>query len=108
MSGIEEQFFYQKSRIQWLGLGDRNLRFFHRFAQSRNVRNTIRKIVTDDGRILTSPSDIKREAATHFEKFLNGTQASHIRLPQEELSDLIDHHCSSDQATKLMEPILAE
>ncbi|RID62873.1 hypothetical protein BRARA_E01915 [Brassica rapa] len=24
ISGIEEQFYYQKSRVQWLGLGDRN------------------------------------------------------------------------------------
>lgn len=39
---IEEQFYYRKSRVQWLGLGERNSRFFHKVTQSRNVRNTIR------------------------------------------------------------------
>ena len=43
ISGIEEQFFYQRSRVQWLGLGDRNSRFFHKVTQSRNVSNTIRR-----------------------------------------------------------------
>ncbi|KAG2250693.1 hypothetical protein Bca52824_080829 [Brassica carinata] len=37
ISGIEEQFYYQKSRVQWLGLGDRNSRFFHKVTQSRNA-----------------------------------------------------------------------
>lgn len=61
ISGLEEQFFYQKSKVQWLGLGDRNSRFFHKVTQSRDVRNTIRRIVTADGRILTSLPDIKSE-----------------------------------------------
>lgn len=53
ISGLEEQFYFQKSRMQWMGLGDRNSRFFHKVTQSRNLRNTMRKIVTLDGRILT-------------------------------------------------------
>lgn len=107
ISGIEEQFYFQKSRIQWLGLGDRNSRFFHRATQSRNVRNTIRKIVTADGRILTSLPEIKQEAALHFETFLNGSQQSQARLSQEELSELIDHQCSTEEARRLMRPIQA-
>lgn len=107
ISGIEEQFYFQKSRIQWLGLGDRNSRFFHRATQSRNVRNTIRKIVTADGRILTSLPEIKQEAALHFETFLNGSQQSQARLSQEELSELIDHQCSTEEVRRLMRPIQA-
>ncbi|KAH0861244.1 hypothetical protein HID58_089505 [Brassica napus] len=75
ISGIEEQFFFQKSWVQWLVLGDRNSRFFHKVAQSRNVRNTIRRIVTADGRILTSLPDIKSEAVSHFATFLNGSNS---------------------------------
>lgn len=90
-----------------MGLGDRNTRFFHRVTQSRNARNTIRKIVTPDGRILTSLPDIKQEAAAHFETFLNGSQQDHVRLPQTDLSALIGHQCSTEEASRLMKPVLA-
>ncbi|KAH0914420.1 hypothetical protein HID58_028866, partial [Brassica napus] len=90
ISGIEEQFYYQKSRVQWMGLGDRNSRFFHKVTQSQNIRNTIRKIVTADGRILTSQADIKREAASHLENFLNAPQNVHA-VPPDVLKGLIDY-----------------
>lgn len=93
ISGIEEKFYYQKSRVQWLGLGDRNSRFFHKVTRSRNARNTIRRIVTSDGRILTSPTNIKLEAASHFENFLNGTPHRVSYIEQEDLSDLVDFKC---------------
>ncbi|KAF2548880.1 hypothetical protein F2Q70_00020395 [Brassica cretica] len=32
---IEEQFYYQMSRVQWLGLGDRNSQFFYKVTHSR-------------------------------------------------------------------------
>lgn len=105
ISGLEEQFYDQKSRVQWLGFGDRNSRFFHRVTQSRNVRKTIRKIVTPNGTILTSLPDIKLEAASHFEAFLNGSPNSAPCATQEVLSELVDHHCSSEEARKLMQPI---
>ncbi|CDY09502.1 BnaC02g20440D [Brassica napus] len=85
ISGIEEQFYYQKSRVQWLGLEDRNSRFFHKVTQSRNIRNTIRRIFTGEGSILTSQADIKREAVAHFESFLNGSTQSVPSVSHEEL-----------------------
>ncbi|KAH0893910.1 hypothetical protein HID58_056339, partial [Brassica napus] len=91
ISGIEEQFYYQKSRVQWLGFGDRNSRFFHKVTQSHNVRNTIRRIVTEDGIILTSPSDIKLEAAAHFENFLNGSPPLTSDVSPDYISDLVDY-----------------
>lgn len=105
ISGLEEQFYYQKSRVQWLGFGDRNSRFFHRVTQSRNVRNTIRKIVTPDGTILTFLQDIKRDASAHFEAFLNGSPKRAPCATHEVISELVDHHCSSEDTRKLMQPI---
>lgn len=106
ISGIEEKFYYQKSRVQWLGLGDRNSRFFHKVTQSRNVRNSIRKIVTMDGRILTSPSEIKQEAAAHFQSFLNELNPPSPEVPVN-LSELIDYRCSSEDAASLMKTVEA-
>ena len=108
ISGIEEQFYYQKSRVQWLGLGDRNSRFFHKVTQSRNLRNKIRRIVTGDGSILTSQTDIKREAAAHFETFLNGSSQSVPSVSQEELSSLVDYRCTAGEMATLQAPVQAE
>ncbi|KAJ4907276.1 Uncharacterized protein Rs2_10934 [Raphanus sativus] len=52
LSGIEEQFFYQKSRVQWLKLGDRNNNFYFRTTQSRNSKNAIRRLVTANGVVM--------------------------------------------------------
>lgn len=71
------------------------------------MRNTIRRIVTPDGRILTSLSDIKREAANHFETFLNGSIHNPVRASPEVLFELIDHQCSREDAARLMRPVQA-
>lgn len=89
-----------------MGLGDRNSRFFHKVTQSRNIRNTIRKIVTADGRILTSPADIKREAASHFDNFLNAPQSVHA-IPPDVLQGLIDYRCSPADTVNLTKPVEA-
>ncbi|KAL0696022.1 hypothetical protein Bca4012_063202 [Brassica carinata] len=62
ISGIEEQFLFQKSRVQFLGLGDRNNSFYHNVCKARNSKNAIRRIVASDGRILTDLNEIKAEA----------------------------------------------
>lgn len=66
-----------------------------------------RRIVTADGRILTSLPDIKSEAVTHFETFLNGTQETDMAASQDILRDLITYRCSSEDAATLMKPVLA-
>ena len=93
--------------MQWLGLGDRNSRFFHKVTQSRNVRNTIRRIVTEDGRILTSPSDIKLEGAAHFENFLNGSPPLTSDVSPDYISDLVDYRCSNEDRVILTKPVEA-
>ncbi|KAH0917468.1 LOW QUALITY PROTEIN: hypothetical protein HID58_025128, partial [Brassica napus] len=66
LSGIEEQFLYQKSQVKWLDLGDRNTNFYHKTCQTRTSRNTIRRLITSDGRL----ADIKKEAVDYYEGFL--------------------------------------
>lgn len=57
--GIEEQLYFQKSRIQWLVLGDQKNVFYHNICQARNSKNPIRQIITVDGRVLTDVTEIK-------------------------------------------------
>ena len=52
----EESFFRQKSRIQWLNLGDQNTEFFFRSVKSRQGRNKIVSFVKEDGSRVDNPS----------------------------------------------------
>lgn len=108
ISGIEEQFFYHKSRIQWLDLGDRNTRFYHKVTQTRNASNTIRRIITADGSILTDLQDIKKEASSHFENFLQGVPADFEAMSHEQLQELIDYRCPTLEGATLVAPVQAD
>ncbi|XP_050218932.1 uncharacterized protein LOC126669490 [Mercurialis annua] len=45
----EESFYKQRSRIQWLRLGDSNTKFFHNSIKQRRTKNNISIIKLDNG-----------------------------------------------------------
>ncbi|KAL0541431.1 hypothetical protein IC582_021476 [Cucumis melo] len=51
---LEEASLRQKSRIQWLNLGDQNTAFFHRSVRSRMSRNSLLSLVDSDGSRVSS------------------------------------------------------
>lgn len=108
ISGIEEQFFYQKSRIQWMGMWDRNTRFYHKVCQSRSAKNSIRKLVGEDGRILTEQNDIKQAAAAYYENFLNDQTPVGEEVSQSDIEELLDFRCSNADAAALVSQVSGE
>lgn len=102
---IEERFYVQKSRITWLGYGDQNTIFFHKIVQTRTSFNAIRKLILQNGEIITDPTAIKTAAATYFASFL-GPPVSHE--PTETLIDLpglLEYRCPDHTAALLIHPI---
>jgi hypothetical protein len=53
----EEIMWRQRSRIQWLAEGDKNMRFFHLRASQRKKKNQISNLVKPDG--LTTMDDLE-------------------------------------------------
>ena len=74
-TSIEECFYMQKSRITWLMYGDQNTTFFHKIVQTRTSFNAIRKLVLQNGDIITDPTAIKQAAASYFAQFLGPTES---------------------------------
>ena len=66
----EEGFLKQKSRIQWLKLGDQNSSFFHKSVKARNSRNSIKSITLENGCRYEDPDTIKQEVIKHFQSVL--------------------------------------
>ncbi|WZZ48529.1 hypothetical protein YC2023_048636 [Brassica napus] len=67
---IEECYFKQRSRINWLKEGDQNTSYFFRIVQTRLNYNTIRSYVLISGIILTDPLDMSSHAVRHFSNIL--------------------------------------
>lgn len=55
---IEEYFFRQKSKINWLQEGDQNTSFFHRICQACASYNSIRSFFTLTGIHITDPVEM--------------------------------------------------
>lgn len=68
---------YQKSRIQWLKLGDGNNKFFFRAVKERYIRNSIHMLYDSEGNQLTTPDDIQAEI-NHFYTQLLGNSATDL------------------------------
>lgn len=66
ISGLEENFLKQKSRLHWLRIGDRNNKIFHKEAAVKKSRNTIREIKQNDGTTARAIAEIKEEAVCFF------------------------------------------
>ncbi|KAK1321937.1 hypothetical protein QJS10_CPA03g01597 [Acorus calamus] len=68
---VEECFLRQKSRQQWLALGDRNSKFFYASIKARSSRNTISCLRLSDGSLCTDPGDIKEAIVSYYTTLLN-------------------------------------
>ncbi|XP_023644456.1 uncharacterized protein LOC111832379 [Capsella rubella] len=108
LTSIEEQFFKQKSGIQWLRCGDQNTTSFHLVAQANASRNAIRQLTLESGVILTNPSEIKAENAHHFREFLQRDSLDTGEVAPTYLGDLLDYQCPESRCSDLISPVTRE
>ena len=107
LARIEEKFYRQKSCVRWLQAGDQNTKYFHRIAQARAARNMIRSLVNAQGVVLTSQSDIKREAVAHFQTFLQTQDPTTVDISVDYFRSLLTYRCSTETASGLVGPVTA-
>ena len=63
----EEEYWKQKSRINWLRSGDRNTRYFHAVTKGRRIKNTINSLQDEHGVIYRGHTEISRVAIKYFQ-----------------------------------------
>ena len=73
---IEELYFRQKSRINWLREGDLNTTYFFRICQVRSSYNAIRAFLRFDEVWITDPEEMSNLAVSHFCSVLGPTVAT--------------------------------
>ncbi|CDY18467.1 BnaA04g21200D [Brassica napus] len=75
LRGIEESYFRQRSRVNWLKEGDQNTTFFFRMVQTRMNFNFIRSFLLSSGVIISDPIQMSVHAVTHFQQILGPSPA---------------------------------
>lgn len=58
--------WYQKSKEEWIILGDRNTKFYHSSTIIRRSRNNVDALKDDNGQWVTENEKIKRLAQNYF------------------------------------------
>ncbi|KAL0395453.1 UNVERIFIED_CONTAM: hypothetical protein Slati_4511500 [Sesamum latifolium] len=70
LAEAERYFYYQKAKIQFLKMGDRNTKFFHDMVKRNVAKSSILAITKSDGSTITSEADIGREFVAYFTSLL--------------------------------------
>ncbi|KAG7585341.1 Reverse transcriptase domain [Arabidopsis thaliana x Arabidopsis arenosa] len=100
LSKAEESFFYQKSRITWLDVGDQNSAYFHRMAATRQSINHIHFLDDDAGNRITTQLGIKSHCVEFFKDLL-GSDVPQSLFVQEDIKAILNFECSADQRVSL-------
>ncbi|KAK8554740.1 hypothetical protein V6N13_093714 [Hibiscus sabdariffa] len=72
----EELLWRQKSRFDWVSLGDRNTRYFHRRAICRKQRSMITTLMIRDGSWCDDDDTLMSEAVEFFKNLFDDTGSS--------------------------------
>ncbi|KAK5771808.1 hypothetical protein PVK06_048052 [Gossypium arboreum] len=78
----EEILYKQKSRCEWLKLGDRNTSYFHRRTIQRRKFNKNTALRDADGEWVFDQDALKREAVNFFQKLYGEVPGTLGNLPQ--------------------------
>ena len=60
LAKAEESFFFQRSRVNWVDVGDSNTQYYHRSLKSRQALNQIIFLVDDNDNIIDSNEEIQQ------------------------------------------------
>ncbi|KAJ6744946.1 hypothetical protein OIU79_031141 [Salix purpurea] len=93
----EEGFFKQRSRIQWLELGDRNTSFFHKSLLHRRSRNKIHSLSTLDGTVLHDQDLIHQHALNYYQALLGSGSSNRSRAEEVDISGMFHNQITEDE-----------
>ncbi|KAK4382375.1 hypothetical protein Sango_2877800 [Sesamum angolense] len=73
LAEAERHFYYQKAKLHFLKMGDRNAKFFHDMVKRNAAKSSILAITKTDGTTVTSAMEIGQEFVSYFTSLL-GTE----------------------------------
>ena len=103
LRGIEESYFKQRSRVNWLKEGDQNTIYFFRMVQTRMNFNFIRSFLLPSGAIISDPTQMSLLAVSHFQKILGPSPVPVIGLvsTSQWFLSLSEFTCTATQSAQM-------
>ncbi|KAL0421406.1 UNVERIFIED_CONTAM: hypothetical protein Slati_3163500 [Sesamum latifolium] len=80
-----EIMWKQRGKAQWLQTGDRNTAYFHSRASSRQKKNSIGRLRTQEGQWYASVDEMQHTILEHFENQFRSTNPK-----DEDISDVLE------------------
>ena len=85
----EEEYWKQRSRIQWLQCGDRNSGYFHAITRGRKQVNKLSIMEDDQGLICDNEEGIVRIISSYFQSIFTSSGTDCIETVHEAISPCI-------------------
>lgn len=103
---IEEIYFRQKSRINWLKEGYFNTAYFHRIGQVRSNYNAVRAFLNASGVWITDPVEMSLLAVNYFQSILGPSllNVTTVSSEHEWFASLISFTLSQSVCTDAHDP----
>ncbi|KAL0342700.1 UNVERIFIED_CONTAM: hypothetical protein Scaly_1932600 [Sesamum calycinum] len=79
LAEAERHFYYQKAKLHFLEMGDRNTKYFHDMVKRNAAKSSILAITKTDGSTITSAVEIGQEFVTYFTSLL-GTKVQTLTV----------------------------
>jgi hypothetical protein len=105
ISAAEKNFLKQKSRINWLKLGDGNNSYFHNSVKVRNSSNLIKMLKDDKGNSTLDIQEIKNMAIDFYKKLLGSSSHEFSTVKAERIDSLIKRRFSDDSISSMEVPV---
>ncbi|PRQ50695.1 putative RNA-directed DNA polymerase [Rosa chinensis] len=99
---INETYWRQRSKVQWLREGDRNTSFFHRRASNRRSRNRIKGLLTENGQWTSEPGEVTNILLQYYEASFRSEQSDPIAMNL--ILDCIQPRVTESMNGELMAP----
>ncbi|KAK1371012.1 hypothetical protein POM88_037104 [Heracleum sosnowskyi] len=96
----EENIAHQRSRVQWIELGDQNNAYFHKKISSNWNNSKILSLIDANGTLISGTDVIKDEAVHHFNSLFSTTLQDYPGIDR--LSCLVSKRITSTQAMNLV------
>lgn len=99
----EDNFFLQRSRVQWLANRDCNTAYFHQMMNMRRATYHIHYLIAPSGERFDTQSGVMNHYIEYFSTLLGDIEEPRMFI-QEDMDLLLPNKCSDDQKCALTKP----